>query len=50
MTKVKSHMSMPVNGFVAGLNPAQDNPMGTNGHLLHVWTFNDPEQGNKLAA
>lgn len=49
MTKVKSHMSMSVDGFIAGPNASQDNPMGTKGQLLHEWMFNDPEQGNKLA-
>lgn len=46
MSKVKSHMSMSVDGFVAGPNPGQDNPIGTNGLKLHEWVFDNPDGRN----
>ena len=49
MTKVKSHMSMSVDGFVAGPNPSQENPLGTNGLKLHDWIFDNPKQENSTA-
>jgi dihydrofolate reductase len=48
MTKVKSRMSMSVDGYVAGPNASQDNPLGTNGLKLHNWMFNNPNQENIL--
>ncbi len=49
MAKVKSHMSMSVDGYVTGPNPSQDNPMGTNGLKLHEWVFDNPEKRNSSA-
>lgn len=49
MAKVKSHMSMSVDGFVAGPNPSQANPLGTNGLKLHDWIFNNPDNENVQA-
>jgi dihydrofolate reductase len=49
MTKVKSQMSMSVDGFTAGPNPGQDNPLGTNGLKLHDWMFNNPDEGKALS-
>lgn len=46
MTKVKSHISMSVDGFVAGPDASQDNPVGTNGLKLHNWIFDNPEGKN----
>lgn len=42
MSKVIVHMSMSLDGFIAGPNPAPDNPLGTNGHRLHDWVFKNP--------
>lgn len=42
MAKVKSHISMSVDGFVAGPDASQDNPVGTNGLKLHDWIFDNP--------
>ncbi|HEU5122156.1 MAG TPA: dihydrofolate reductase family protein [Candidatus Saccharimonadales bacterium] len=44
MSKVKSHMSMSIDGFVSGPNPSQSNPLGTNGEKLHDWIFNNPAE------
>jgi dihydrofolate reductase len=46
MTKVKSHISISVDGFVAGPDASQDNPLGTNGLRLHDWIFDNPKQEN----
>ncbi|HYF96486.1 MAG TPA: dihydrofolate reductase family protein [Patescibacteria group bacterium] len=44
MSKVRSHMSMSLDGFVAGPDPSQDNPLGTNGDKLHDWIFDNPDK------
>lgn len=43
MSKVVVHMSMSLDGFIAGPNPAADNPLGTNGMQLHEWVFENPD-------
>jgi len=48
MSKVKARMSMSVDGFVAGPDASQDNPLGTNGLKLHDWIFDNPNQENIL--
>lgn len=49
MSKIKSHISMSLDGFVAGPNPSQDNPLGTNGERLHDWIFDNPNHENSTA-
>ncbi len=44
MPKVTSHMSMSVDGYIAGPDASQDNPLGTNGFKLHDWIFDNPEK------
>ena len=39
---------MSVDGFVAGPDASQDNPLGTNGLKLHDWMFDNPNQENNL--
>jgi dihydrofolate reductase len=36
-------MSMSLDGFITGPNPAPDNPLGTNGQHLHDWFFENPD-------
>lgn len=48
MSKVKARMSMSVDGFIAGPDASQDNPLGTNGLKLHDWIFDNPNQENSL--
>lgn len=43
MAKVKSHISMSTDGFVAGPDASQDNPLGTNGLKLHDWMIDNPD-------
>lgn len=49
MTKVVAHMSMSVDGFIAGPDASQANPLGTNGLKLHDWMFANPRQENSQA-
>jgi dihydrofolate reductase len=49
MAKVKSHMSMSIDGYISGPDPSQDNPLGTNGERLHDWIFNNPDKENTLS-
>lgn len=49
MSKTTAQMSMSVDGFIAGPDPSQDNPLGTNGERLHDWIFDNPKQENSLA-
>lgn len=44
MAKIKSHMSMSVDGYIAGPDPSRENPLGTNGQLLHEWMFKTDEK------
>jgi dihydrofolate reductase len=37
MSKVKSHISMSADGYVAGPNQSQENPLGEGGESLHDW-------------
>jgi hypothetical protein len=43
MGKVVADMSMSVDGFIAGPNPAPDNPLGDHGLKLHDWFFKSRE-------
>ncbi|MFI7589549.1 dihydrofolate reductase family protein [Spongisporangium articulatum] len=36
------HMSISLDGFVAGPDQARDNPLGTRGRELHGWHIGDP--------
>lgn len=38
---------MSVDGYVAGPNPNQDNPLGTNGLKLHDWIFDNPGKAGR---
>ena len=43
MPFVTSHMSISLDGFVAGPDQSQDNPLGRDGILLHHWHLDDPK-------
>jgi dihydrofolate reductase len=42
MTKTTCHMSISLDGFVAGPNQDLDNPLGIGGLELHHWHMDDP--------
>lgn len=37
MSNVRAHISVSVDGYVAGPNESMDNPLGENGERLHDW-------------
>ena len=37
MSKLRCHISISVDGFVAGPNQSKENPLGEGGELLHGW-------------
>ena len=39
MTKVRSQIAMSLDGFVAGPNQSEENPLGEGGEQLHEWVF-----------
>jgi dihydrofolate reductase len=39
MGKVRSHISVSADGYVAGPNETQENPLGEGGERLHEWVF-----------
>jgi dihydrofolate reductase len=39
MTKITSHVSISLDGFVAGPNQSPENPIGEGGMRLHEWAF-----------
>jgi len=39
MGKVTAHMSMSLDGFIAGPNDAVENPLGDGGDRVHEWAF-----------
>ena len=42
MSDTTCHMSISLDGFVAGPDQSRDNPLGTRGHELHSWHLGDP--------
>src|SRR5438046_3207654 len=42
MTRTTCHMSISLDGFVAGANQDRDNPLGVGGLELHRWHLDDP--------
>ena len=45
MSRVTCHMSISLDGFVAGPNQSADNPIGVGGMRLHDWHLNADEPG-----
>jgi len=41
MSIVTSHMSISLDGFVAGPDQSRDNPLGVRGRELHLWHLDD---------
>jgi dihydrofolate reductase len=39
MAKLRFQVSMSVDGFIAGPNPSEENPLGEGGMQLHEWAF-----------
>jgi dihydrofolate reductase len=39
MSKVRSHISVSLDGYVAGPNQSEENPLGQGGEQLHEWVI-----------
>lgn len=39
MGKVRVHITVSADGYVAGPNPSEENPLGEGGGSLHDWAF-----------
>ena len=39
MSKVRVHISVSADGYVAGPNQSEENPLGEGGESLHDWAF-----------
>jgi dihydrofolate reductase len=39
MSKLRCHISISLDGFVAGPNQSEENPLGEGGERLHDWVF-----------
>jgi dihydrofolate reductase len=39
MSKVRVHITVSADGYVAGPNPSEENPLGEGGGSLHDWAF-----------
>jgi dihydrofolate reductase len=39
VAKLTCQISMSLDGFIAGLNPTLEEPLGHGGHALHEWAF-----------
>ncbi len=52
MSNTTCHMSISLDGFVAGPNQSMNNPLGIRGRELHGWHIGDPRanDADKLAA
>ena len=47
MSRVTCHMSISLDGFVAGPDQSADNPIGVDGLKLHQWHFKAGEPGHE---
>src|SRR4051812_3977738 len=43
MPKVTAHMSISLDGFVAGPHQTQEQPLGARGLELHTWHLGEPD-------
>src|ERR671926_610264 len=43
MTDTTCHMSMSLDGFVAGPNQSRENPLGVGGREIHQWHLGEPQ-------
>jgi dihydrofolate reductase len=50
MTKITCHMSMSLDGFVAGPDQSRENPLGVRGLELHQWHLGEPTHEADIAA
>ena len=46
MTFTTCHVTISLDGFMAGPNQTMEDPLGDNGERLHLWMF--PDEGEAL--
>src|SRR3954453_14360463 len=49
MSRVTSHMSISVDGFVAGPDQSEENPLGIRGIELHQWHLGEDKMKDPIA-
>jgi len=47
MTRVTCHLSVSLDGFVAGPDQSRENPLGVDGMRLHQWHFHADDPGHE---
>jgi dihydrofolate reductase len=47
MSRITCHMSISLDGFVAGPDQSLDNPLGVDGMRLHEWVWSADEPGHE---
>jgi dihydrofolate reductase len=50
MTKTTCHVSISLDGFMAGPDQSRENPLGVGGMRLHEWHFHEPGHEADVAA
>ncbi len=50
MTRTTAHLSISLDGFVAGPHQTVDDPLGSGGLALHEWLFRADEPGHEVDA
>ena len=50
MTRTSCHISISVDGFLAGPDQARDDPIGIGGRKLHEWHWRAGEPGREADA
>ena len=50
MTKTTCHISISLDGFVAGPEQSRDNPLGVGGRRLHTWHLDEPRHEADIPA
>ena len=50
MGKVTAHVSVSLDGFLAGPDQTEDTPLGVGGMRLHHWHLGDPTEPADIAA
>jgi dihydrofolate reductase len=47
---VSTDLAISLDGFVAGVDQSEENPLGVGGERLHNWMFNEPEANADVIA
>src|SRR4051794_200669 len=50
MSRVTAHVSISLDGFLAGPDQSEDNPLGVDGMRIHQWHLGEPTEPADVAA